>query len=75
MFFGRYEQSSRLWVVVPVQVLQVVGSQDVDVATAADAGVVDDALGIAALEQALQGLQPVTRLCSMFDEGRDVCLL
>jgi len=53
---------------VPVQVLQVVGSQDVDVATAADPGVVDDAFGVATLEQALQSLQPVTRLCPMFDK-------
>lgn len=53
---------------MPVQVLQVVGSQDVDVATAADPGVVDDALGVATLEQALQSLKSVTRLCPMFDE-------
>lgn len=53
---------SRLWVVVPVQVLQIVGGQDIDVAAAADSGIVDDALGVAALEQALQGLQPFADL-------------
>lgn len=47
---------------MPVQVLQVVGGQDVDVAAAADSGVVDDALGVAALEQALQGFQSFARL-------------
>lgn len=53
---------SRLRVIVPVQVLQVVGGQDVDVAAAADSSVIDDALGVAALEQTLQGLQPFARL-------------
>lgn len=57
-----YWRRSRLRVVVPVQVLQVVGGQDVDVAAAADSRVVDDALGVAALEQALQGFQPFARL-------------
>lgn len=56
------ERRSRLRVVVPVQVLQVVGGQNVDVAATADSGVVDDALGVAALEQALQGLQSFARL-------------
>lgn len=39
-----------LRVIVPVQVLQVVGGQDVDVAATANTRVIDDALRVAALQ-------------------------
>lgn len=55
---------SHLRVIMPVQVLQVVGGQDVDIAAATNAGVVDYTFRIAALQQALQGFQPFARLFS-----------
>mmetsp|Transcript_42325 Transcript_42325/g.117102 ORF Transcript_42325/g.117102 Transcript_42325/m.117102 type:complete len:369 (-) Transcript_42325:2513-3619(-) len=47
---------------VPVEVLQVVGREDVDVARARDAREEDNLLGVARLEQALHRLDLVARL-------------
>ena len=49
-------------VTVPVEILQVVGRQDVDVARARDARKEDDLLRVPRLEQALHRLHLVTRL-------------
>lgn len=67
MFWFGTEVNDHLWVIVPVQVLQIIGRQDVDIAAAADSGVVDDALRVTALQQALQGLQSVARLLRIWN--------
>lgn len=54
---------------MPIEILQVVGCQDVDIATTTDPGVVYDALRVSTLQQAFQSLQPVTRLGQVRAEG------
>lgn len=51
-----------LWVVLPIQILEIVRGEDVDVPAAAHASIIDYTLRVPAIEQALQGLQSITRL-------------
>lgn len=47
---------------MPIEILQVVRSQDVNISVSAYAGVVYDALCITAPEEALHGLQSIASL-------------
>ena len=51
-----------LRIVPPIQSLEVISSQDVDVRVSGHVGEEDDLLGVARLEQGLHGLQAISGL-------------